>query len=318
MAIIKKKKKEYNPEIKLSHRSNLVIQLVAFIIFVYGVFYSSNDKVPIFRIPIYSFGICFFTVFQCAFFTFKGGKFVLSWFLFGLISVIFIMNFYNDNYKISNVRGFVVVNGRGYRTGNKNEPALPEIHVNPCGCPNKELYLYFCIDRKDIELFKSGDTLLGTYDLYKESIFGKGFSEGSRIHNIKRNFTATEKEEYTKPSYWYYSFFPSCVEDYGCNIVYKVPNINGYLAFTDICGNKQNIPSGYKSVDTVLVYKNINPDLGKKYEICSQKINTPENWDKISDYGYLFENDIYSKEEVEKECPGVKQYVEKFKERNKQ
>jgi hypothetical protein len=312
MTDIKKKKEEYNPEIKLSHRTNLIIQLVAFIVVMLIILYvehTSLGNFPIERLFKCSGFMIWVTAIQCALCTFKGGKFVLLW-LGVFILIIFVKR---NNFVYYNC--LVTVEKIVSNPGGKSS-SYEGIYVDVCGCPDKEMWVQCPKFFYDMENLKIGDTLLATLRLYPDGILPGGISDLTTI--LIKDYTLSEKEEYTKPSYWYYSFFPSCVEDYGCNIVYKVPNINGYLTFTDIRGKKQSIPSGYKSGDTVLVYKNIKLDLGKKYEICSQKINTPENWAKISDYGYLFESDIYGKEEVEKECPGVKQYVEKFKERNKQ
>ena len=38
--------------------------------------------------------------------------------------------------------------------------------------------------------------------------------------------------------------------------------------------------------------------------------NTPENRAKISDYGYIFHYDVYSKQTIETQCPRIKEYVD--------
>ena len=44
--------------------------------------------------------------------------------------------------------------------------------------------------------------------------------------------------------------------------------------------------------------------------VCLPELNTPENRAKINNYGYIFHHDIYSKEEIETQCPRIKQYVD--------
>lgn len=188
------------------------------------------------------------------------------------------------------------------------------IYINVCGCPDREIKVQCDKFFKDMENLKKGDTLLASIRLYPDGVLPGGISDLTT--KLIKDYTPAEKKEYTPPSYWYYSFFPSCLDDYGCNIVFKASIINECFEFTNIYGKTQRIPLSDNDVDTILFYININPDLGIQYEICKPEINTPENWAKITDYGYLFESDIYSKEEVERECPGVKKYVEKLKKRN--
>ena len=115
----------------------------------------------------------------------------------------------------------------------------------------------------------------------------------------------------------------------GFNVVYKAvrESINesdttANICFTDVCGKYQAIrckTTKYEIIpDTFLVYKNVNEEIDDRFMVCAKEINTPENWSKISDYGYIFHYDIYRKEEIETQCPQIKNYVEKFKERNKQ
>lgn len=68
-------------------------------------------------------------------------------------------------------------------------------------------------------------------------------------------------------------------------------------------------------LDTMLVFKNINPNFSKGFVVCSNHIQTPENRAKISDYGYIFHYDVYSKQEIESQCPRIKDYVEQYKKR---
>ena len=91
------------------------------------------------------------------------------------------------------------------------------------------------------------------------------------------------------------------------------------LTFNDINMRRNKVK--YKlpqknDLDTFLVYQNVNNQIDNRLIVCAPEINTPENWSKISDYGYIFHYDIYRKEEIETQCPQIKNYVEKFKERN--
>ncbi|MCQ2251447.1 MAG: hypothetical protein MJZ66_10110, partial [Bacteroidales bacterium] len=69
--------------------------------------------------------------------------------------------------------------------------------------------------------------------------------------------------------------------------------------------------------DTFLVFRNINENIDDRFIVCAPEVNTPENWAKISDYGYIFHYDVYSKEEIESQCPQIRNYVEKYKELHK-
>ena len=90
------------------------------------------------------------------------------------------------------------------------------------------------------------------------------------------------------------------------------------LAFNDIY-LRQNIvrykvPQNYDT-DTFLVYQNINNQIDNRLIVCAPEVNTPENRAKISDYGYIFHYDVYSKQEIESQCPRIKDYVEQYKKR---
>jgi len=115
----------------------------------------------------------------------------------------------------------------------------------------------------------------------------------------------------------------------GFNVVYKAirkstneSDTTANVCFTDVCGIYRTIKcktNKYETIpDTFLVYRNVNEEIDDRFIVCAPEINTPENWSKISDYGYIFHYDIYRKEEIETQCPQIKNYVEKFKERNKQ
>ena len=112
----------------------------------------------------------------------------------------------------------------------------------------------------------------------------------------------------------------------GYNVVYKVPcnttNISdntALLRFTDLCGKNQSIEYSIKDVefipDTLLIYNNINEKIDTQWHVCAPEVNTPENRAKISDYGYIFHYDVYSKQEIESQCPRIREYVEQYKKR---
>ena len=92
------------------------------------------------------------------------------------------------------------------------------------------------------------------------------------------------------------------------------------LSFTDVLGKGQTVKysvKGYPSIpDTFLVYRNVNEKLDSKWHVCAPEVNTPENRAKISDYGYIFHYDVYSKQEIESQCPRIRDYVEQYKKRH--
>ena len=119
----------------------------------------------------------------------------------------------------------------------------------------------------------------------------------------------------------------SLCKKFGIYLVYKAVadtflnnNSEVVLKFENINMEQNRIryklPDGVPILDTFLVYQNINKLVDDRLIVCTSKINTQENWSKISDYGYIFHYDIYRKEEIETQCPQIKNYVEKFKERN--
>ncbi len=112
----------------------------------------------------------------------------------------------------------------------------------------------------------------------------------------------------------------------GYNVVYKalcdtsaIADSTALLTFTDVVGKDQTVKysvKGYPSIpDTFLVYRNINEKFEDKWHVCAPEVNTPENRAKISDYGYIFHYDVYSKQEIESQCPRIKDYVEQYKKR---
>ena len=117
-----------------------------------------------------------------------------------------------------------------------------------------------------------------------------------------------------KPDFVYYQE--------GFNVVYKATFDGNYLHFVDVCEKNRKVKYSVNSYslanlpDTFLVYKNVNEKIDDRFMVCAPEINTQENWSKISDYGYIFHYDIYRKEEIESRCPQIKNYVEKYKERN--
>ncbi|MBR2887190.1 MAG: hypothetical protein IKB95_03105 [Bacteroidales bacterium] len=60
----------------------------------------------------------------------------------------------------------------------------------------------------------------------------------------------------------------------------------------------------------------LNEKLDFVWHVCAPEVNTPENRAKISDYGYIFHYDVYSKQEIESQCPRIKEYVEQYKKRH--
>jgi len=119
-----------------------------------------------------------------------------------------------------------------------------------------------------------------------------------------------------KPDFVYYQE--------GFNVVYKATFDGNYLHFFDVCEKNRKVKYSINTgsitnvPDTFLVYRNVNEKINDRFIVCAPEINTPENWSKISDYGYIFHYDIYSKEEIETQCPQIKNYVEKYKESIKQ
>lgn len=91
------------------------------------------------------------------------------------------------------------------------------------------------------------------------------------------------------------------------------------LSFNDVLGKDQIVKysvKGYQNIpDTFLVYRNINEKIDTQWHVCAPEVNTPENRAKISDYGYIFHYDVYSKQEIESQCPRIKDYVEQYKKR---
>ena len=113
----------------------------------------------------------------------------------------------------------------------------------------------------------------------------------------------------------------------GYNVLYNavcdtsaITDSTALLSFTDVVGKGQTVKysvKGYPSIpDTFLIYRNINENIDSKWHVCAPEVNTPENRAKISDYGYIFHYDVCSKQEIESQCPRIKDYVEQYKKRN--
>ncbi|MCQ2975285.1 MAG: hypothetical protein MJ211_10825 [Bacteroidales bacterium] len=109
----------------------------------------------------------------------------------------------------------------------------------------------------------------------------------------------------------------------GFNIMYKSTKhivndsvINLHFAELDGTLRKVSYKPNYdiSEIDTFLVFKNINEKFEDTWHVCAPDINTPENWAKISDYGYIFHYDIYSRYEIEDSCQQIRNYVLKYKE----
>lgn len=118
---------------------------------------------------------------------------------------------------------------------------------------------------------------------------------------------------------------PNLVYHYvGLNLVYKAscqwyypPDSIVLLHYTDQNDNNKVLKYQLKHneifSDTLLVYRNFsdNDTADSTAYVCVSELNTPENYAKISDYGYIFHYNIYSKEEIETQCPSIKELVTK-------
>ena len=111
----------------------------------------------------------------------------------------------------------------------------------------------------------------------------------------------------------------------GFNVLQKahskiINDSTAYLYFTQIDSTEKvlsfNIKNYEEVPDTFLVFKNINEKFDDNWHVCAPEVNTPENRAKISDYGYIFHYDVYSKQEIESQCPRIKEYVEQYKKRH--
>lgn len=154
------------------------------------------------------------------------------------------------------------------------------------------------------------------YKEYKDSINYPLIYDFAFLDN--KDFYTYHDFSLIKPDLVYYQV--------GYNVVYKalcdtsaIADSTVLLSFTDVLGKDQTVKysvKGYPSIpDTFLVYRNINEKLDSKWHVCAPEVNTPDNRAKISDYGYIFHYDVYSKQEIESQCPRIRDYVEQYKKR---
>ena len=157
------------------------------------------------------------------------------------------------------------------------------------------------------------ESLNSTHDTYLKYLFPKIYVHNQYNDSITRQYI----EKY--------------LQNDGVNLVYKAKiteneptKSNVLLEFWDCTNSSRNVSYNKsnnfmkRDCDTLLIYENTNNIVGEHVTVCSMNINNFKNRAKISDYGYIWDYDIYSKEEIEDNYPQIKNYVEKFKERNKQ
>lgn len=184
-----------------------------------------------------------------------------------------------------------------------------EIICGSLGRVGSAVYMRFSVE------CSLGDTLLYLLatDTNRKRIYDFAFYEGE-------DFYTYHDYSLRKPDLVYYKA--------GFNVLYNavcdtstIADSTVLLSFKDVVGKDQIVKysiKGYPTIpDTFLIYRNVNEKLDTKWHVCAPEVNTPENRAKISDYGYIFHYDICSKQEIESQCPQIKNYVEKYKERNK-
>ena len=177
---------------------------------------------------------------------------------------------------------------------------------------------------------KLGDTVLLRYSLDEEPLFRivSWHPKPDSIFKYSRPVLFRNGAEIGNKYFYYAKLFPDRVfKNFGYEILYKSIPINVsqsdsvvILQLKDIQGNDKQLKYKLSDLsnipDTFLVFKNINNNISAHYTVCTPEINTPKNWTKISDYGYLFGYDeVYSKQEIESQCPRIKEYVEQYKKR---
>ncbi|MDD6004003.1 MAG: hypothetical protein PUC50_17640 [Bacteroidales bacterium] len=183
-----------------------------------------------------------------------------------------------------------------------------EIICGSLGRVGSAVYMRFSVE------CSLGDTLLYLLatDTNRKRIYDFAFYEGE-------DFYTYHDYSLRKPDLVYYKA--------GYNVLYNalcdtsaIADSTALLSFKDVCGKNQIVKysvKGYPSIpDTFLIYRNINEKLDTKWHVCAPEVNTPENRAKISDYGYIFHYDVYSKQEIESQCPRIKDYVEQYKKRH--
>jgi len=177
---------------------------------------------------------------------------------------------------------------------------------------------------------KLGDTVLLRYSLDEEPLIRIASWHPKPDSIIKYSLPVLFRNgtEIGNKYFYYAKLFPDRVfKNFGYEILYKSMPINVsqsdsivILQLKDIQGNDKQLKYKLSDLsnipDTFLVFKNINNNISAHYTVCTPEINTPKNWTKISDYGYLFGYDeVYSKQEIESQCPRIKEYVEQYKKR---
>ncbi len=145
----------------------------------------------------------------------------------------------------------------------------------------------------------------------RSQIHGFGFYEGKVFYNYHDySLKKTDLVYYKVGFYVIYNAVFGLVDIQDSTIM---------LCFNDVRGKYHNVKysvKGYPNIpDTFLIYHNINEKLDSVWHVCAPEVNTPENRAKISDYGYIFHYDVYSKQEIESQCPRIKEYVEQYKNR---
>ena len=157
------------------------------------------------------------------------------------------------------------------------------------------------------------DTLLSIIEpnSIRSQIHDFGFYEGKNFYNY---------HDYSlkKTDLVYYKVGFNVIYNAVCGLVDRQDSTI-MLCFNDVCGKYQTVKysvKGYQIIpDTFLIYRNVNEKLDSVWHVCAPEVNTPENRAKISDYGYIFHYDVYSKQEIESQCPRIKDYVEQYKKR---
>ena len=145
----------------------------------------------------------------------------------------------------------------------------------------------------------------------RSQIHGFGFYEGKDFYNYHDySLKKTDLVYYNVGFYVIYNAVFGLVDIQDSTIM---------LCFNDVRGKYHNVKysvKGYPNIpDTFLIYRNINEKRDSVWHVCAPEVNTPENRAKISDYGYIFHYDVYSKQEIESQCPRIKEYVEQYKNR---
>ena len=118
---------------------------------------------------------------------------------------------------------------------------------------------------------------------------------------------------------------PDLVNHYvGFNLVYKACRMQTnledstvMLKFNDVLFQRNTIQVKLDDLifipDTFLIshstQSTLVPDM---FRLCDNEINTPSNWAKISKYGYIFHDEVYSKEDIETQCPKIKNYIDDY------